>query len=191
MKTKAFIEQLIPFFNKAQSQKIDIAFQDLQEKGQVSYLKIQNFFNPKAHPDTVNNDKTEYESKAEFLEHFHKFSNFYQGSGTKIERETFFRFFEMYCQGWDDQSFDFFLSNCFSKQFGQNISQQQNIVKKAPFATDDLQPQKKVLEKVQPPSRLQGRSVIPSQRLEPSMKDTESYVSKSRHGVKSAKRLND
>lgn len=191
MKTKIFIEHLIPFFNKAQSQKIDIAFQELQEKGMVSFLKIQNFFNPKAHPDTVNNDRTEYESKAEFLEFFHKFSNFYQGNGTKVERDTFFRFFEMYCQGWDDQSFDFFLSNCFSKQSGQNYNHHQNIINKAPFATDELKSQKNFFDKIQTPSRLQDKSVAPSQRLEPSHRETESYVSKSRHGIKSAKRLND
>lgn len=67
------------------------------------------------HPDTVNHDKTEYESKTEFLEFFHKFATYYQGNGAKIEKDTFFRFFEYYCQGWDDVSFNFFIENCFEK----------------------------------------------------------------------------
>ena len=63
----------------------------------VSFLKIQNNYNSLFHPDVMSKDKTEYEVKTEFIECFHKFAIYYQNSRTKINKDTFMRFFEMYC----------------------------------------------------------------------------------------------
>lgn len=136
------LDELVPYFDKENVAKIEKLFYDLNGRvsnNEVDFQRIQNSFTPKNHPSYRNGEKNEHEIKSEFLQSLQNFLVYYQGSHSKVEKDSFIRFFEFYAKNWDQDFLNNILNITFkvkSRIRNQQHNHHQNIVNVTPYAID-------------------------------------------------------
>ena len=101
-----FMTSFIPELNPRRRVVVDLLIDSLAgNTGKITYNTIKKIYNPRGHPDFVNNTKADYDIKEEFYFVLNTFLTLTSGVNDFIERDTLLQFFELYSFAYRDDAY--------------------------------------------------------------------------------------